>query len=111
MAIQPIDLSTIYSQLDNIGKFSAMQNQSAQLAAQQNLAGEARADLAKTRTVNKTPSDDSFADGIKDEGGGSSDFTNAGEQHKKEDEQDAGDKPRQTELKDPHTGNFIDIMG
>lgn len=111
MAIQPIDLSTIYSQLDNIGKFSAMQNQSAQLATQQNLAGEARADLAKTRTVKKTPSDDSFADGIKDEGGGSSDFTNAGEQHKKEDEQDAGDKPRQTELKDPRTGNFIDIMG
>ena len=51
MAIQPIDLSTVYSQMDKMGQFNASQIQSASMANRANMEKAAQQDSEKAKTV------------------------------------------------------------
>ena len=51
MAIQPIDLSTVYSQMDKMGQFNATQVQNAHMASRAHLEKTAQQDSEKARTV------------------------------------------------------------
>ncbi len=112
MAIQPIDLSVVYSQMDNVAKFNASQNQLAQVANQTGRDRTAAENLEKSKTVQETAQHDAEADTIKsnvEDGGSSSGFIAGGKKKKKEDSEE--EPELEQEISDPALGRFIDITG
>ena len=111
MGLQPIDLSTIYSQMDKVAKYAASQNQVSQLASQQRQEKASFDQLEKSKTVQEAK-EQSSTSGIKKDGsqGGSSGAA-AGRQDKKntQDEDELESAPG--EFTDPRLGQHIDIRG
>ncbi len=112
MAIQPIDLSVIYSQMDNVAKFNASQNHSVQFANQHGRDKAAAENLEKSKIVQNAAQKDIDSNKIKnnlDQGGSGGQGLYSGSR-KKKDEEDQN-LPEQKEFKDPMLGKIIDITG
>ena len=111
MAIQPIDLSTMYSQMDNVAKFSASQNQLAQVVNQVGADRVAQDTSEKAKTVQEVAKEDSEAGTInKDARKGSSNEQRQAKARNK-DSQEEEEPPKQYEFTDPRLGRHIDITG
>lgn len=117
MALQPIDLSTIYSQMDKVGQFNASQTQGAAMANRTRLERTAQEDTQKANTVQQA-SKDKDSNKIKadvNQGGGAGQTLIGEDQNKKEqkDQLEAEEVPvrRVYEFKDPNAGQHIDITG
>ncbi|MBP5443086.1 MAG: hypothetical protein J6W60_10140 [Treponema sp.] len=111
MAIQPIDLSTMYSQMDNVAKFSASQNQLAQVVNQVAADRVAQDTSEKAKTVQEVAKEDSEAGTInKDARNGSSNEQRQAKDRKNKDSQEE-EAPKQYEFTDPRLGRHIDITG
>ena len=111
MAIQPIDLSTMYSQMDNVAKFTASQNQLAQVGNQIGADRLAQDASEKAKTVQEVAKEESEAGIInKDAENGSSDEQGQSKGKKNAEEQEE-DAPKQYEFSDPLLGRHIDITG
>ena len=111
MAIQPIDLSIMYSQMDNVAKFSASQNQLAQAVNQMGADRVAQDTSEKSKTVQEVAKEDSEAGTInKDARNGSSDAQMQGKRKNKDSQEDE-EPPKQYEFTDPRLGRHIDITG
>jgi len=112
MAIQPIDLSTMYSQMDNVAKFSASQNQLAQVVNQMGADRVAQDTSQKAKTVQEVAKEDSEAGTInKDARNGSSGEQMQGKGKRNKDGQEEETPPKQYEFTDPRLGRHIDITG
>ena len=114
MGIQPIDLSVIYSQMDNVSKFNASQNQLVQAANQQGRDKVASENLEKSKTVQNAARDETQSGNVKNNlnGGSSSAFAGTGKRKKKEGEEEVEDeKLPPDEISDPGLGQLIDIIG
>ncbi len=112
MAIQPIDLSVVYSQMDNVAKFNASQNHSVQFANQHGRDKTAAENLEKSKTVQDAAQKEVDSNKIKnnlDEGGSAGQGLYSGSK-KKKDESEA-EAPVQKEYSDPLLGTIIDITG
>lgn len=108
MAIQPIDLQTLFSQMDKVGKTQADLKDGAQV--QQSLLGAAIQKKAdeRVRSVSGTPDAGYGTEGVKDDrrrrGG-----KDSGEgKHAESDEAETEDSEV---VKDPNLGRNIDISG
>ena len=111
MAIQPIDLSTMYSQMDNVAKFTASQNQLAQVGNQIGADRLAQNTAEKAKTVQEVAKEDSEAGVInKDARNGASDEQGQSKEKKNPEAQEE-DAPKQYEFSDPLLGRHIDITG
>ena len=114
MAIHPIDLSTVYSQIDNVAKFNASQNQLAQVANQQGINKAMRENLEKSQAVKETPKDNPNATTVKQDGRNGSaygdDVPNDRGERKSEDTEEEK-SVTQFEFSDPRLGRHIDITG
>ena len=114
MGIQPIDLSVIYSQMDNVSKFNASQNQLVQASNQQGRDKVASENLEKSKTVQNVSRDESKSGNVKNnlEGGGSFGYA-SGEKKRTEKENDGDENAvsPQEEISDPDLGQLIDIIG
>lgn len=114
MGIQPIDLSVIYSQMDNVSKFNASQNQLVQAANQQGRDKVASENLEKSKTVQQAAQGEARSGNVKNNlEGGSSPFSSGGGRKKKtageaepEEENSSPD-----EISEPGLGQLIDIIG
>lgn len=113
MAIHPIDLSTVYSQIDNVAKFNASQNQAAQIANQQGIDKASRVNLEKSQAVKETPNDSANAATVKQDGrqGGSSGYGEGTERKRRNPEEEEAEVPSQIVISDPRLGQHIDITG
>ena len=115
MAIQPIDLSVIYSQMDNVAKFSASQNQQAQAANQAMINKTAQDRLESSKAVKAMPDDNADTTIIKNDLRQGSSGGDALAQEKKERKSGEGEEdeetPAQYEITDPSLGQHIDITG
>ncbi len=114
MAIQPIDLSVIYSQMDNVAKFNASQNQLVQAANQDGRDRTAAENLEKSKTVQNAANDEEEANSIKkdlDQGGGTFGYGTGSNRKKKEKEDEEKDAVKASEFSDPRLGRIIDITG
>ncbi|MBP5358737.1 MAG: hypothetical protein J6Y69_06095 [Treponema sp.] len=112
MAIQPIDLSTMYSQMDNVAKFSASQNKIAQVVNQIGADRVAQDTSEKSKTVQEVAKEDSEAGIInKDARNGSSGEQMQNKSKKNKDSQEDETPPKQYEFTDPLLGRHIDITG
>ncbi len=115
MAINPIDLSTVYTQMDNVAKFNASQNQMAHVSNQQGIDKATRDNLEKSQAVKETAKDGpgTEASTIKKDGGNSSSgdgMMPAGKRQKKS-EPEEEEKTVRFEISDPSLGQHIDITG
>ena len=112
MGIQPIDLSVVYSQMDNVSKFNASQNQRVQAANQQGREKVAAENLEKSKTVQNAARDEAQSGNVKNSLEGGSSFGYAGGKRKKregEDDDEETDAP--DEISEPELGQLIDIIG
>ena len=112
MGIQPIDLSVIYSQMDNVSKFNASQNQLVQAANQQGRDKVALENLEKSKTVQNAARDETQSGNVKNnlEGGSSSGYSSGGRKKKAPGEDETEDVSPD-EISDPGLGQLIDIIG
>ena len=111
MAIQPIDLSVVYSQMDNVAKFNASQNHSVQFANQHGRDRTAAENLEKSKTVQNASQKEVDSNTVKndlEQNGSAGQGMYSGNKKKREEEIEV---PLQEECADPMLGNFIDITG
>lgn len=114
MAIQPIDLSVVYSQMDNVAKFNASQNQLVQSANQQGRDRTAEQNLERSKTVQEAAKQDVSSTTIKNdlqEGGAGSGPQGSGGRKKRRTGAEEEDAAPPQEFTDPCLGNRIDIIG
>ncbi len=112
MAIHPIDLSAVYSQMDNVAKFNASQNQLSQVANQVGIDKATRDNLVKSQAVKETASDETDAATVKQDGRqGASSGDNSRSEKKARGEAEEENPVKQFEISDPSLGQHIDITG
>lgn len=112
MSVQPIDLSTMYSQLDNVAKFNASQNASTQILNQLNINRAALENLEKSKSVNEVSKDDGDSEKVNKDGHNNSDEEmSSAEKKERVGREEEIEKPRQWEFTDPRLGRHIDIQG
>lgn len=113
MALKPIDLSTVYSQMDKMGQLNASQMQGSQEAARENLQRTARELFHKYQNVvevqKSVPSSKIRTDVSKGEIPLESPAQ--GENGTRGTSKPTGERASCCELKDPKTGRFIDVKG
>ncbi|WP_296022539.1 hypothetical protein [uncultured Treponema sp.] len=107
MAIQPIDLQTIYSQMGNVAKNVAHQQNGNQLtqAMQENASVQQKQE--QLAQVHKTAENEAVASQIKDEAHQNNSFQNQRNQKKNQEEE--LEKNKLTEIRESFLGQNIDI--
>jgi hypothetical protein len=107
MAIQPIDLQTLFTQIDKVGKAQAEQREG--LAIQQSLQSvqmQKKNDI-RNESVNGTQDTEEGAERVKDRSAGSA---AGGEEERKKREEEA-ETPERPVIKDTSVGKIIDLSG
>ncbi len=108
MAIQPIDLQTIYTSLEKVSKITAQKQQAMQLQGAIQQEELTKRLQEKSTTVEKTDMDDEGPMNVKDRKNGESESDTAREREEKKDD------PKEDVFQvitDPHLGQHIDISG
>lgn len=110
MAIQPIDLQTMYVQLSNVAQSAQRLQQGGKLTEiiqQQNVTEQ---DKERSERVQETSSDETKAANIRDDGGGSAGSFGHGNSRKKQHEENSEEiSVTQNFIRDPRLGQHIDI--
>ncbi|MDR0389383.1 MAG: hypothetical protein LBH73_04890 [Spirochaetaceae bacterium] len=108
MAIQPIDLQTLFTQIDKVGKTQAEQREGQ--AIQQSLQSiqMQKKNEIKNESVNEARDSGEGAERIKDKD--KNPGSGGGEGEKKKREEDA-EAPARPVIKDPSVGKIIDLSG
>jgi hypothetical protein len=113
VAIQPIDLQTLYGQLDKIGKTQVQQQQAAQAARDAEQATNKQEAEKRLRTVGETDAGEEEV-GLVHERESSAEQEREGKKEKKKDESAAETTPQEPKkeiIQDPALGKHIDISG
>lgn len=111
MGIQPIDLSVVYSQMDNVSKFNASQNQLVQAANQQGRDKVASENLEKSKTVQNAARDEAQSGNVKNSLEGGSSFGYAGGKRKQKEREEDEEDAAPDAISEPELGQLIDIIG
>ncbi len=108
MAIQPIDLQTMYSSLEKVSKLTAQKEQGAQLQGAIQQEELTKRIQEKATTVEKTDMDDDGLSHVKDQKKGDNHNSSSGDREEKKD-----DMPEEAfqVITDPWLGQHIDISG
>jgi len=108
MAIQPIDLQTLFTQVDKVGKTQAAQSEG--LAISQSVHGNqlARKTDEQAHTVNKAQDSGDGVDKIKDQNEQKHGQSSAEKKKQESDEGEAAER-KCVVISDPALGNNIDI--
>jgi len=112
MAIQPIDLQALFSQLDKVGKSQAMQREGQQIQGSIQQIQIQKKVEQNIQSVNEAQDLGGEAETIKDEKrhGGRENPGGARERQQEEEELSAAEEERDL-IKDPALGRNIDISG
>ncbi|MDO4507683.1 MAG: hypothetical protein Q4B64_12120 [Spirochaetales bacterium] len=119
MAIQPIDLSTVYSQMDKMGQFNASQIQTASMANRAHMEKAAQQDTEKAKTVqesSKNKESNSIKADVNQGGGAGQTLLEGGTdtakgEEKSPEEEIAKPEKKFYEIRDPNLGQHIDLIG
>ena len=111
MSLSPIDLSTMYYQMENVSKYGASQTQQAQLNGQKEIASFSQQEIIKSKKV-KELEKQSDSQKVGDSLHGSS--KNSDEENLKKENQEKSDENKELktkyEIKDPRLGQRVDII-
>ncbi|MCR5724572.1 MAG: hypothetical protein K6G80_05750 [Treponema sp.] len=106
MAIHPIDLQTMYSQMNNVARSVANAQQGAQLSQQLQEGAVIRQNLEKAQMVKKAANDESKSGTVNEDGHRHSDMQGQGE--KKQDAEEP-ESYQNNEIRESYLGQHIDI--
>ncbi len=108
MALQPIDLQTMYSQMANVAQRVASEGQGAALSQSLQTQGLVNQNLQASQSVQKAAANESQTGKIKadDKGSGGA---QGGSQKKREKPQEEPEKREQYEIRDPRLGIHVNI--
>jgi hypothetical protein len=105
MAISPIDLQTLFTQVDKIGKQEAAQKEGAAIQQAIQQARSQQVTEAKINAVNEAPDQGEGAEGVRDGGGRKPES----EARKKAEEEAERDEKKEETIRDPDLGRNIDV--
>lgn len=108
MALQPIDLQTMYSQMANVAQRVASEGQGAALSQSIQAQTLANQNLQQSQTVQKAAANETQTGKIKADANGSN-GAEQGEKKKKEDKQEVPEEKKAYEITDPALGVHINI--
>ena len=115
MAIQPIDLQTLYTQLEKIGKAQVQQQVAAQAEREAEMSTNRAEAERKLKTVQQTDAGDEATGRVHEQngkkGGQESPSTPDRKDKKDEETQASPAEPEKEVIKDPALGTHIDISG
>ena len=105
MAIQPIDLQTLYTQMDKVSKNVVQQQQQTQLHGSMEIAGLVKKDIQKSTTVERTEKKDEMSS-IKNKKNSNDNNEN---KSKKKKEEETQEEVVVEFIKDPALGKNLDV--
>lgn len=105
MAISPIDLQTLFTQVDKIGKQETAQREGAAIQQAIQQAQSQRITEEKINAVNEAQDQGEGAEGVRDGGGRRPE----GEARKKAGEEEDRDEKEEDIIRDPDLGRNIDV--
>jgi hypothetical protein len=105
MAISPIDLQTLFTQVDKIGKQESAQKEGAAIQQAIQQARSQQVTEAKINAVNEAPDQGEGAEKVRDGGG----RRQEGEARKKAEEEAERDEKEEEVIRDPDLGRNIDV--
>lgn len=111
MAIQPIDLQTMYTQLGKISKQVVHEQQGAQLQRAIQQEEDTKRLQEKNQAVEKTSMDEEGIPLIQDPHKGTSSEENTGKKHEPEQQNEESPQEEFQVIKDPNLGQHIDVSG
>jgi len=111
MAIAPIDLQTLYTQLDKIGKTQGSQAHNMQVQSVLQDAEKAKQQLEEHKKISSTTMpDENDTQKIKDRQHNQDD-ENKNSGHEKESQEEKLEKKQKVPFQDPDLGQHIDVIG
>lgn len=111
MAIQPIDLQTMYSQMTNVANRVAHEQNGGQLAQSINQQSVINQNAEKAQTVQKTASNDAKASIIRKDSKGNGGFYGAARQNggARQDDSEEEQPKKKVEIRESFLGQHVDI--
>jgi hypothetical protein len=112
MGLQPIDLQTMYTQLDKISKSTVAEQQGAQLARAMRQDETQRQELLRSEIVNELRADNEAIQAVDDKG-----RRNGAEQKRRGKKKNAGAQDEEAEAAEPqvftesYLGQHVDVSG
>jgi hypothetical protein len=106
MAISPIDLQTLFTQVDKVGKQESAQKEGAALLQSIQQAKDQQDTDERIRSVNEAQNTGEGAEGIKDKNGRAG---QEGSGHRKEEAEEKPEDSGDTVIRDPDLGRNIDV--
>jgi len=113
VGIQPIDLQTLYSQLDKIGKSQVQQNAAAQAARDSEMVTNRQETERRLKSIQETEAGDEQAGTVHEREGSGKEETSPSKDDargKKKEAEEPVEKEKEV-LRDPNLGSIIDISG
>lgn len=108
MGIAPIDLQTMYVNMNNVAQTVANQQQGVQLAQQLQESKIIQQNMEKSSVVRRAADNESKSSSIKDEGHSGSGTYN-GEEKRNSEPESGTEKKRPSEIRESYLGLHIDI--
>ena len=107
MGIAPIDLQTMYANMNNVARIASNQQQGAQLAQQLQESSIVRQNAEKAKSVHKAADNEAKSGMVSDEGHHGQSYA----QNKKNKNDDNEDEPQKksSEVREPYLGQHINI--
>lgn len=107
MAIQPIDLQTMYSQMSNVANRVSHEQQSVQVAQGMQQQTALNQNIQTVKTVNKASPEEENAPNVKEDGHNASEQKES--EKKKKQEQPEPYKSQKIEIREDYLGKHINI--
>ena len=109
MALQPIDLQTMYSQMANVAQRVASEGQGAALAQSIQTQGIVNQNLQQSQSVQKTAANETQTGKIKADANGSDGGAAGGQKKKNDGQPEEPEEKKEYEIRDPALGVHINI--
>ncbi|MBR5097447.1 MAG: hypothetical protein IK094_10125 [Treponema sp.] len=109
MALQPIDLQTMYSQMANVAQRVASEGQGAALSQSIQTQGIVNQNLQQSQSVQKTAANETQTGKIKADAKGSGGGTAGGQKKKNDGQAEELEEKKEYEIRDPALGVHINI--
>lgn len=108
MAVSPIDLQTMFSQVENVAKQASHLQQGVKLAEEMQQINVIRQNAEKAQKVNSS-NESSKSDSVNDDSGSSKKFNQNQSNNSESSSSDSSDFQGKNRLKESYLGNHIDI--
>lgn len=111
MSLQPVDMSTIYTQMDKVGKYNASQDSNLKLAQNIQEISKIQENTQQAKAIGKIDQNQSETAKLREDGNNSTGYDSNSGQTKQQNQQqdDEQNQKRVNVITDPLLGKHIDI--